>query len=159
MKKFLYAVMAMAFSVTFIGCDKEDSDKDDKDDEMTETVFYQGTLTAQRMQPADSPGNPYTLQDVKVGLAISREGDDANVVIYDMKFSEGMPLLPETLIPDLDYRAGRLSGDDIDPIIGEVAYPSYKVTDFDGSVGDGIIAFELYFGSYYTQFAGVEIAE
>ena len=151
--------MAMAFSVAFIGCDKEDSDKDDKDDVMGEAVFYKGTLSAQLVHPVDGPGTLYTLDDIKVSLAISKEGDDADVIIYDMKFSERMPPLSETLIQDLDYRAGRLSGDDIDPIIGEVAYPNYKVTDFVGSVGDGIIAFELYFGSYYTQFAGVEIAE
>lgn len=116
---------------------------------------YQGTVNVNLTN-----GDLFTLDEVKVNITVSEDGQTADIIMYQVKLAPRMPQLDIT-IPGVQLsQNGRvLTCEETIPLALGGEFTNYKVTGLTGTRSEEELSFSLKFGSTPTSFTGVSVEE
>lgn len=129
-------------ALCFVSCSKDNSGTEKTG---TGNSAYIGTLTV------DQNDNTFYIQN-NVSVNLTQNGDVAEIKMWQVSFSERMPIKLDMTIPGVcaeEITGGdSLSGDGIIPLAMGGQFPQYIITDMTGTVTGTSLSFTMTCGSY-----------
>ena len=119
-------------------------------------------------EPAEKPFDYVAVGTIHVPIPeFSKEGvtvevwlkeQKADIYLYEVTFSDRMPLTINMMIPDVDYVRTEveitLSGDQIAPMMGENPVDRYMVANLQGKITKDSMFISNSFGNYACEYKG-----
>ncbi len=157
-KKFFTMLLIASMALVNFSCDETNSDTPvdpneepdvtpEEDKDIIANISYVGALNV------ESAGvTAYTNDSAE--LEVTGESDtEFSIIMYEMKFAEGMPVTLDITIPGLtlDTESGDFSAESIIPTVGGAEMAAYSMTNISGNLTDSNLTlnFECY-GSEVT---------
>lgn len=154
MKKFKFALIALAAVFAFTSCETDDELTDDVVDEQTDdettnssTTYFSGDLST------TSPSGTSTSEDVTFIVTLNEDNSTASVTLQAVSFTTNMPA-QTMVLPNISYSKSNgvisFSTDSVIPEIDEVPYESYVVTNLNAQINSGVLYIGFTCLSVYT---------
>ena len=106
--------------------------------------------------------NDETMDNPDILVDVTLVNGTITLDIHEIKFVPQMPVTVDVSVPGIAYEVKdgllNFSGDGIVPLSGVVPVERYRVSVLSGYIQGEVCHFSLCFGSYPTEFNGVQIA-
>lgn len=150
MKKLLLVLILCAFAVACT--EKDDDNTSNTQVSSSDKKDYSGTITI------GSGENIFAEDSISIQSELLTEGK-MNLKMFQVKFSPYMPVRIDMGINGVNYSkqldgSYNISADSIVPIAMGGEYPSYTITNLQGSLTDSSITFEMNCGDYPVTYTG-----
>lgn len=150
MKKLLLVLMLCTFAVACT----EDKEETGNNTTIVETgsANYVGTITVGE--------GSVTFSEDSISIETSKlSNGKMNAKLLQVKFAQAMPVRIDMEINGIDYikqstGSYTLTGDNIVPIVMGVEYPSYTITNLNGTIINDVLSLSMTCGSYPVTYTG-----
>jgi len=149
MGKMKIVLLAALVVVAFASCDKEDDQKEETVEVVSET--YVGSMSVNQ-----NDGTFFTMDSVSIDVT-PKDGDSTvTILMHAVTFSDLMPVSLDITVNGIAYTSTttevNLSGNNIIPIAMGGEFPAYTITNFAGTITDGVFSFSMVCGTYPMTF-------
>ena len=135
MKKKIFAAAMTAALFLALSCTKDNENKTPMLPSGYVGTFEVGTES----------GQPYTLENIKAKYVII--GEKMTVTLEKVSFSPKMPVTIDMTIPSIDAVLSggtyTLSKASVIPMVGDVEFEKYKISNLTGMVNDGVMSLSM----------------
>jgi hypothetical protein len=149
MKKLLLVLMLCTFA--FACTEEKDETVNNTTIEETSSANYAGTITVGEGSGAFSEDS--------ISIETKLSSGKMNAKLLQVKFAQAMPLRIDMEINGIDYvkqntGSYTLTGNNIIPIVMDVEYPSYTITNLSGTIINNVLSLSMTCGSYPVIYVG-----
>lgn len=148
--KFLFSALC-ALSL-LAACEKEEQPTPQEPEPPTNAMTYVGTIEVDQ-----NDGTTFTKESIEVAYEINEEGK-MNIVMYQVKFAEAMPLTLDMTIESVEYTTSdngyALTGNNIVPIAMGGPFEQFMITNLTGEATKEGLTLNFTCGAYPVSYQG-----
>lgn len=148
--KFLFSALC-ALSL-LAACEKEEQPTPQEPENPANAMTYVGTIEVDQ-----NDGTTFTKESIEVAYEISEEGK-MNIVMYQVKFAEAMPLTLDMTIEGVEYTTSdngyALTGNNIVPIAMGGPFEQFTITNLTGEATKEGLTLNFICGTYPVSYQG-----
>ena len=148
MKKNLFCLLLVLLGC--VACSEENTPKDETQKPVD--TNYVGQLTV-----GEGDSNSFVLENVK--SKVEYANDKMSILLEGVKFAENMPVSLNMTIPGIDYTTGDVINfwrTGIVPLAMGGEFPTYPITNLNGTITDGVMSFSMTCGDYPVMYTGTQ---
>jgi len=153
MRKMKIVLLAALVVAAFVSCEKDEDQKEAVVEVVSET--YVGSLSVNQ-----NDGTFFTLDSVSVEVNPTDGDSTLNMIMRGVKFSSRMPVSLDMTVNGIAYTSTTtnvsLSGNNIIPIAMGGEFPDYTITNYVGTITDGVLSFSMVCGKYPLTFTSTK---